>query len=120
MFITIFQPLTNTEQGEKCVMGVVTRFIIKILLRIKMWFLSKSMRYDKSRWTRPRVKIRGETLAEWIENSPLSKSDVAELLGVTRRTINRWIRRTRSPRSNDQKKLINLTGLNFWVLFEER
>jgi DNA-binding XRE family transcriptional regulator len=107
-------------QGGICVMNVAMKFIIKKLLRIKMWFWSISMRYDKSRWARPKVRIRGEVLGEWIENSPLSKGDVAELLGVTRRTINRWIRETRSPRANDQKKLIDLTGLSFWKLFEEK
>ena len=85
-----------------------------------MWFLSKSMRYDKNRWVRPRVRIKGEVLSEWIENSPLSKSEVAELLGCTRRTINRWIKETRNPRANDQRRLVELTGLNFWELFEER
>ena len=85
-----------------------------------MWFLSKSMRYDKNRWSSPRVVIKGDILSDWIEKSPLSKSDVAELLGCTRRTINRWIKETRSPRTNDQKRLIDLTGLPFWTLFEEK
>ena len=120
MFGMTHQPHTNMEQGERCVMDVVIRFIIKTRLGIKMWFLSKSMRYDIKRWERPRVRIRGDVLSQWIEHSPLSKSDVAELLTVTRRTINRWIAETRSPRTRDQKRLIDLTGLKFWDLFKKR
>ena len=85
-----------------------------------MWFLFTSMRYEKNRWSRPKVKLNKEKFSEWLIQSPLSKNDVSELLGVTRRTINRWIRGTRSPRANDQRKIVELTGLNFWELFEER
>ena len=85
-----------------------------------MWFLSIVMRYDKNRWDRPKVRIKKDILAEWLDSSPLSKGDVAELLRVTRRTINRWLKGTRSPRASDQKRLIDLTGLAFWELFEER
>lgn len=123
MFITTYLHPTSMEQGEKCVMNVVTKFIIKMYLRIKMLFLSSNMGKivkRTKRWERPKVKIKGEILSEWIDASPLSKSDIAELLGCTRRTINRWIAETRSPRSNDQRKIVQLTGLNFWELFEER
>jgi transcriptional regulator with XRE-family HTH domain len=75
---------------------------------------------NNKRWERPRVKIKGNILSKWIDNSPLSKSDIAELLGCTRRTINRWIAGTRSPRTSDQKRLIDLTTLGFWELFEEK
>ena len=88
-----------------------------------MLFLSSNMGKivkRTKRWERHKVKIKGEILSEWIDASPLSKSDIAELLGCTRRTINRWIAETRSPRSNDQRKIVQLTGLNFWELFEER
>ena len=120
MCTTTFPLRTNTELGEICVMNVAIKFIIKARLRIKMWFLSVNMRYDKKKWTRPRVKIKGDVLGDWIDCSPLSKNEIAELLGCTRRTINRWIKETRNPRVDDQRRLIELTGLNFWVLFEKR
>ena len=78
------------------------------------------IRYDKNRSDRPQVRKKKDILKQWIDNSPLSKRDIAELLRVTKRTINRWLKGTRSPRANDQKRLIDLTGLAFWELFEEK
>ena len=71
------------------------------------------------RWKRPKMVLRTEMLEEWIEQSPLSKEELAELLDIHTNSLQRYLNGSRNPTVFMQRKLSETTKIKIKDLFEQ-
>ena len=63
--------------------------------------------------------LRTEMLEEWIEQSPLSKEELAELLDIHTNSLQRYLNGSRNPTVFMQRKLSETTKIKIKDLFEQ-
>ena len=71
------------------------------------------------RWKRPKMILKTEVLEEWIEQSPLSKEELAELLDIHTNSLQRYLNGSRNPTVFMQRKLSETTKIKIKDLFEQ-
>ena len=71
------------------------------------------------RWKRPKMILRTEVLEEWIDQSPLSKEELAELLDIHTNSLQRYLNGSRNPSVFMQRRLSETTKIKIKDLFKQ-